>query len=401
MAIFEKYAEYYDLFYAEKDYAAEAQYILDLARRFGDEPGSVLDMGCGTGRHLAEFAKRGVRCAGFDRSEEMLKSARERIAGTGAIVSSGDVISFRDGAKYDLVVSLFAVMGYMIENTDLVASFRTAAAHLDPGGLFIFDGWFGPAVLSTSPVKRRHEYQCNGETVVREATPTFDPVQQVVTVRYDLSVVESGLSARHWVENHSMRPMFPRELSIVASLAGMEIIHSCPFLSPDGQLTLDTWNATFVARKLGKPASASLQMDAIEWIAEGDSTFAIIIRAGYKPVATEFTTPDSYKQQVGFIVYPRNGRIAPHLHRYFPRAISGTSEVLLVRSGRCIVDLYREDQTLLCSRTLEAGDVISLVGGGHGFCMLEDTVLLEIKQGPYLGAHEKVRFDERPQGGAE
>lgn len=133
-------------------------------------------------------------------------------------------------------------------------------------------------------------------------------------------------------------------------------------------------------------------MSAIEWIRHGEQALGIIIPGDYKPVSSEFITPDTYKQQVGFIVYPKDGAITPHLHKEVHRNLRGMSEVLFVRSGHCWVDFYLDDKTLHGSRELKAGDVLVLISGGHGFRMIEDTTFLEVKQGPYVGSHEKERF---------
>jgi|YNPMSStandDraft_1061717.scaffolds.fasta_scaffold190716_1 hypothetical protein len=134
-------------------------------------------------------------------------------------------------------------------------------------------------------------------------------------------------------------------------------------------------------------------MSSIEWIRHGDQVLAVIIPADYSPAATEFVTPDTYKQQVGFIVYPAGGEIVPHIHHEMPRSLLGTSEVLVVKRGECEVDFYTQTKEYVTSRRLRTGDVLVLVGGGHGFRMLQDTVFLEIKQGPYIGPQEKERFE--------
>lgn len=133
-------------------------------------------------------------------------------------------------------------------------------------------------------------------------------------------------------------------------------------------------------------------MNTIEWIKSGEQVLAIIIPSDYEPTGSEFVTPDTYKQQVGFIVYPRDGHIVPHIHREMERNLRGTSEVLFVRKGHCCVDFYREDKTLVCTRELFQGDTLILVNGGHGFRMMAPTVFIEVKQGPYIGPREKERF---------
>jgi hypothetical protein len=130
----------------------------------------------------------------------------------------------------------------------------------------------------------------------------------------------------------------------------------------------------------------------VENICDGDTTIAHIVRAGHGARKTEFITDSQAKQQVGFIVYPKNGIIVRHIHRPYSRNLVGMSEVLLVRQGRVEVDFYSDQKRYLETRTLDQGDLVVLVGGGHGFRCLEDTILLEIKQGPYIGPEEKERF---------
>jgi hypothetical protein len=133
-------------------------------------------------------------------------------------------------------------------------------------------------------------------------------------------------------------------------------------------------------------------MNGVEEITAAGRTLAVIIRAQLSPSNTTFLTPPEYKQQVGFVVYPAGGVVHRHTHIPLERHIVGTSEVIVVRSGRCELDVYDDDHALVATRALEKGDIMLMVGGGHGFRMLEDTVLLEVKQGPYTGIDEKERF---------
>jgi uncharacterized protein with PhoU and TrkA domain len=132
--------------------------------------------------------------------------------------------------------------------------------------------------------------------------------------------------------------------------------------------------------------------DLVEKIMWGDVPLAYIIRGDLMPSRTTFLTPPQFKQQVGFVVYPAGGEIQRHVHRPLSRHLIGTSEVLIVRRGRCEIDIYNDDRELVATRELREGDVMLMVGGGHGFHMLEDTVFLEVKQGPYTGQDEKERF---------
>jgi len=133
-------------------------------------------------------------------------------------------------------------------------------------------------------------------------------------------------------------------------------------------------------------------VDTMEHITWNGMPLAYIIRAEINPEKTTFLTPPEFKQQVGFVVYPAGGEIQRHTHRPLERHLVGTSEVLIVRRGRCMMDIYNDERELVATRELRTGDLMLMVGGGHGFRMLEDTVFLEIKQGPYTGLDEKERF---------
>ena len=132
--------------------------------------------------------------------------------------------------------------------------------------------------------------------------------------------------------------------------------------------------------------------DATESIEDQCKLVCMIIRATPAPSETTFYTSPELPLQVGKIVYAAGSEIPRHSHPSTTRSISGRPEVLLVQEGRMTVDIYRDDQSILCSRELRAGDVILFFGGGHGFRLLENTVLLEIKQGPFLGEQDKKRF---------
>lgn len=133
-------------------------------------------------------------------------------------------------------------------------------------------------------------------------------------------------------------------------------------------------------------------MSEVERITADGELLACIIRAEAQVEKTNFLTPPDYNFQVGFVVYPEGGRIAPHAHLPVERRIVGTFEVLVVRSGRCEVDIYDRARSCVATRELRRGDVMLVVEGGHSFRMLEDTTLLEIKQGPYAGDAEKELF---------
>lgn len=131
----------------------------------------------------------------------------------------------------------------------------------------------------------------------------------------------------------------------------------------------------------------------IENIIHNNLQLAIIIRSDYKKDGIEFFTNDNDSQQLGYMNRPKGYIIAPHRHNIVPREVHLTQEVLLIKSGKLRVDFYDNEQVYIKSSILNAGDVILLADGGHGFKMLEQSEIIEVKQGPYCGERDKVRFN--------
>ena len=131
----------------------------------------------------------------------------------------------------------------------------------------------------------------------------------------------------------------------------------------------------------------------MEKIIHNDKILAIIIGTDFKQDGITFFTDDNFSQQLGYMNRPEGYEIAPHRHNLIPREVVLTQETLFIKSGKIRVDFYDDKQTYLESRILSKGDVILLATGGHGFKMLEQSEIVEVKQGPYVGERDKVRFD--------
>ena len=137
-----------------------------------------------------------------------------------------------------------------------------------------------------------------------------------------------------------------------------------------------------------------MDSEFIETIVHGLEPIALIIRADFDEPGLHFFTPDNFSQQLAFMKHPVGKKIAPHVHNLVQRQVLYTQEVLFVRKGRLKVNFYSSKKEYLESRELAAGDIILLCGGGHSFEMLEETSMIEVKQGPYAGDQDKTRFDE-------
>lgn len=131
----------------------------------------------------------------------------------------------------------------------------------------------------------------------------------------------------------------------------------------------------------------------LKYIKCEEKIIAIIIRSKYSMPGINFFTPSDFSQQLGYMNRPKGYSIEPHIHRIIERKVTLTQEVLYIKSGKVNVDFYDDDKIYLESTILEKGDVILLASGGHGFEFLEESEIIEIKQGPYLNDDDKVRFD--------
>lgn len=259
MSVFGRYADWYDLFYADKDYRAEAAFVDRTLRTHGAAGGSLLEIGCGTGAHARWLVALGWQLCGIDRSEDMLAQARQRFARLPAEQSRqvefrrGDARDFELVRRFDAAVSLFHVMSYQAEAGEIEAALRAARRHLRDGGLFLFDFWFGPAVLAQRPEARLRTVENDRYRVVRKATPALDDDRRIVDVRYDFDVLDKR-DGKHAAldELHRMRYLFAGEIVELAAATGFRAEATIAWMG-DGPPDACSWNACAVLRADGGP----------------------------------------------------------------------------------------------------------------------------------------------------
>ena len=138
------------------------------------------------------------------------------------------------------------------------------------------------------------------------------------------------------------------------------------------------------------------ELPMVETVVDGLEPIALIIRAGFNEPGVHFFTPANFSQQLAVMRHPAGKKLAPHVHNLVARQVLYTQEVLMIRTGKVRVTLFASDRRELCSPILGAGDLILLCGGGHAFEMLEETIMVEVKQGPYAGDNDKARFEVKP-----
>ncbi|HEY4324117.1 MAG TPA: hypothetical protein VGN20_09025 [Mucilaginibacter sp.] len=135
----------------------------------------------------------------------------------------------------------------------------------------------------------------------------------------------------------------------------------------------------------------------LERITHDNQLFAIIISHRFSEPGIHFFTPNDLSQQLAYMRHPAGKSIEPHVHNPVPREVHFTQEVLFIKRGKVRVDFYSNEQVYMESRILETGDTILLATGGHGFEMLEETEMIEVKQGPYAGEEDKTRFTPKQE----
>ncbi len=246
-AEFVRSAKVYDLLYADKRSAEEADYLVALLARFDVHPGaSLLEFGCGTGRHARELVQRGFSITGIEQSPQM---ARLAIAQGLSDTLIGDIRSTAVGRHFDAVVALFHVISYQSELDALVETFKNAARHLRPSGLFVFDAWYTPAVAALRPEERDRSASGDGGSVRRRAMPVEDVVNSIVDVAFTYEYRESSAEGVEvWSEVHRMRHLTLTEVRLLARESELELLLAEEWLS-GLEPSRETWGVTFVLRK--------------------------------------------------------------------------------------------------------------------------------------------------------
>lgn len=255
MKVFDQYSEYYDLLYKDKDYNSEIDFIVNIIEKTHPKASTILDIGCGTGIHANLLASKGFHVLGVDFSEEMINLANEKIRteykdnASRLTFIKGDLRSFQHETKFDIVLSLFHVFSYLNTNADVAAGFNTVNTNLKEDGLFVFDFWYGPGVLTDLPQTRIKEFENQVLKVTRIAKPLMFSSLNVVEVNYHLLVKMKTKAIYHEMnETHSMRYFFKPELDLFLQPFNYNqtyFYNWLNFSSPDQ----NSWTACMVAKK--------------------------------------------------------------------------------------------------------------------------------------------------------
>jgi SAM-dependent methyltransferase len=239
--------------YRDKDYGAECDLIERIFEAYSQGTiRTILDLGCGTGAHALILGQRGYRITGVDGSEEMLAWAEQkRQTSSGAenvAFKQGDLRTIRLEQTFDAALMMFAVLGYQTENDDVLSALSTARAHLRSGALFVFDVWYGPAVLHQRPSERVKIVPTPEGQILRATSGDLDVRHHVCLVQYRLWRLERQRSVSEAEERHRVRYFFPMELELFLRSSGFSLLRLGAFPAMDRDPDETSWNALGVAR---------------------------------------------------------------------------------------------------------------------------------------------------------
>lgn len=246
MYSFNLYSKYYDLLYADRDYSGEALYIQDLIRKHGPDSSSILEFGSGTGKHGRLLGECGYSVTGVESSKEMVSIAKPT---NNFKCIQGDMTKVDLNQEFDCVLSLFHVVSYLTQNSQISAFFKNANKHLKSSGILIFDVWYSPCVNLNLPEVRVKRVKDSDVEIIRVAEPDIFPELNMVDVKY--SIFSKGTNEPSWVEInevHSMRHFSTPEIENFANHNGFSLISSEEFKTKNAPSS-NTWGVCYILRK--------------------------------------------------------------------------------------------------------------------------------------------------------
>jgi len=246
----DKYAVYYDLIYSDKDYEAECKFVEEIFQKYSSSRiATILELGCGTGGHAIPLGRKGYKVLGIDLSEFMIARAKKKAKEANLSLDFRliDLRHFNLETTFDACIGMFAVMGYVTDNNDILAALRNVRKHLGERSLFVFDLWNGLAVMRTLPSVRVKTVEDEELRIIRIAQPELDAAKHICHVNYQLLVTQKNTLVDEIKETHTVRFYFPQEITHYLEDSNFKVRRICPFLDLSGEVDEDVWNMTVIA----------------------------------------------------------------------------------------------------------------------------------------------------------
>jgi SAM-dependent methyltransferase len=248
-----RHAELYDLFYADKPYAAEAAFVDQCLNNYSDGPvDRLLEIACGTGTHAFQLEKPGRKIIASDYSEDMLRRARQK----GEERHSRVEFQFQDmtkldvgGEPFDAVICLFDAIGYVATNEALERVFRGVHEHLRPGGMFVFEFWHAAAMLRYYDPVRVRRWQTGDSLVLRISETSLDSAKQLSRVAYSIYELKSDGTYSAITEIQVNRYFLVQEMAQWLSSSGFTPLKWFSGFTNDENISGETWHIVAVARR--------------------------------------------------------------------------------------------------------------------------------------------------------
>jgi SAM-dependent methyltransferase len=254
---FNLYSSYYDLINYQKQYAEESDYIAKLLiMHFPNQSLDLIELGCGSGAHAEHLLNKSFIkfIQGIELSEEMVRAAKDKHIKSFDVLQAdiADLGNLSLSKNFDAAISLFHVISYLTKTDEIISCFKAVRKTLKPGGVFIFDVWYTPAVYFQQPETRVRKVENDNIEVTRIAKSIVQEERNVVDVHFEIYVKDkTSKTIEVFSETHPMRHFSTPEIRLIADLSGFELIESHEFQTMK-QPTVNTWGVTYILKKHDK-----------------------------------------------------------------------------------------------------------------------------------------------------
>lgn len=274
MAVFQKYADYYDEIYLQKDYKKEVSFLGSVIKKYSPaKVKNILSLGCGTASHDILLAKKGFSILGLDKSPKMIEIAKQKAKEEGVKIDFkvADASNFKVAKKFDFAMAMFNIAGYMTENSAIEGMLKNVSKSLKRGSLLVFDAWYGPAVLKDRPQNRAKKFLKDGKEITRLTTQTINTEKSIIDITFTIKAggnppsqtgdpaEPASLTSRHKAsdgqrkitqENHPMRFWYLQEMEYFLNKNGFALVKACNFMDLNSSVSENKWDIFIIAKKV-------------------------------------------------------------------------------------------------------------------------------------------------------